>query len=95
MATYSSILAWEIPRIEESGGATVCGVAKSRTRLNTHPYHMGEGNFPRTTGSGSRVHTHVKHHLSGCRGREEREIKEERVLTRAAETSQELLWVKD
>ena len=31
MATYSSILAREIPRIEKSGGATVCGVAKSRT----------------------------------------------------------------
>ena len=36
MATYSSILAWEIPRIEESGGATVCGVAKSQTRHNAH-----------------------------------------------------------
>ena len=66
MATCSSILAWEIPRMEESGGATVCGVEKSRTRLSTHPCHVGEGNLPRTTGSGSRVHPYVKHHLPGC-----------------------------
>ena len=31
MATYSSILAWKIPRTEEPGGATVHGVAKSWT----------------------------------------------------------------
>ena len=31
MATYSSILAWKIPWMEEP---TVHGVAKSRTRLN-------------------------------------------------------------
>ena len=31
MATHSSILAWEIPWIEEPGGATVRGVAKSWT----------------------------------------------------------------
>ena len=35
MATHSSILAWRIPRTEETGGATVRGgVAKSRTRLS-------------------------------------------------------------
>ena len=34
MATHSSILAWEIPWTEEPGGATVHGVAKSRTRLS-------------------------------------------------------------
>ena len=34
MATHSSILAWEIPWIEEPGGATVHGVAKSWTRLS-------------------------------------------------------------
>ena len=33
MATHSSILAWRIPRTEEPGGATIHGVAKSRTRL--------------------------------------------------------------
>ena len=33
MATDPSILAWRIPRTEEPGGATVHGVAKSRTRL--------------------------------------------------------------
>ena len=32
MATYSSILAWEIPRTEEPG-ATVPGIAKSQTQL--------------------------------------------------------------
>ena len=35
MATHSSILAWRIPRMEETGGATVHGgVPKSRTRLS-------------------------------------------------------------
>ena len=33
MATHSSILAWEIPWIEEPG-RLVCGAAKSQTRLN-------------------------------------------------------------
>ena len=33
MATHSSILAWEIP-LEEPGGATVHGVAKSLTQLS-------------------------------------------------------------
>ena len=31
MATYSSIMAWEIPCTEEPGGAIVHGVAKSWT----------------------------------------------------------------
>jgi len=31
MATRSSILVWRITRTEEAGGATVRGVAKSRT----------------------------------------------------------------
>ena len=31
MATHSSILAWEIPWIEEPGGLQSTGVAKSRT----------------------------------------------------------------
>ena len=35
MATHSSILAWEIPWTEESGGLQVSGVTKSRTRLHT------------------------------------------------------------
>ena len=35
MATHSSILAWEIPWTEVSGGhQTVRGVTKSRTRLS-------------------------------------------------------------
>ena len=34
MATQSSILALEIPWMEEPGGATVRGVVKSRTRLS-------------------------------------------------------------
>ena len=34
MATYSSILAWKIPRAEEPGGATVHRVAKSQTRVS-------------------------------------------------------------
>ena len=33
MATHSSILAWKIPWTEESGGATVHGVAMSQTQL--------------------------------------------------------------
>ena len=33
MASYSSILAWEIPQTEEPG-ATVHGIAKSQTRLD-------------------------------------------------------------
>ena len=37
MATYSSILAWEIPWTEKPGGLQVCGVTESDTteRLNT------------------------------------------------------------
>ena len=35
MATYSSILAWEVPWTEEPGGLqTAHGVAKNRTRLS-------------------------------------------------------------
>ena len=33
MATHCSILAWEIPRAEEPGWATVHGVSKSHTPL--------------------------------------------------------------
>ena len=32
MATHSSILAWEIPRTEESGGLQSGGVTKSQTQ---------------------------------------------------------------
>ena len=34
MATHSSILAWSIPMDRESWLATVCGAAKSWTRLS-------------------------------------------------------------
>ena len=34
MAIHSSILAWEIPWTEGAWQATVCGVAKSQTRLS-------------------------------------------------------------
>ena len=34
MATYSSILAWRIPRVEEPGGATVHGFAKGQMQLS-------------------------------------------------------------
>ena len=34
MATHSSILAWRIPRIEESGGLHSMGSHKSQTRLS-------------------------------------------------------------
>ena len=33
MATYSSILAWEIPRTEECGGLQSTGSQKSQTQL--------------------------------------------------------------
>ena len=33
MATHSSVLAWRIPGMGESGGAAVYGVAQSQTRL--------------------------------------------------------------
>ena len=38
MATHSSILPWKIPWIEEPGRATVHGVAKSQTQLNTYTH---------------------------------------------------------
>ena len=49
MANHSSILAWRIPWAEEPGGATVHGVAKSRTRLSDFTFtfslsYIGEGN---------------------------------------------------
>ena len=34
MATHSSILAWEIPWTEESGGLQSVGLQKSQTRLS-------------------------------------------------------------
>ena len=34
MATHSSILAWEIPWTEESGGLQPMGSGKSQTRLS-------------------------------------------------------------
>ena len=34
MATYPNILAWRISCLEEAGGATVPGVAKSRNQLS-------------------------------------------------------------
>ena len=34
MATHSSTLAWNIPRMEEPGGLQSRGVTKSRTRLS-------------------------------------------------------------
>ena len=44
MATYSSILAWKIPWMEEPGGLQFHGVAKSRTRLSdfTFTFHFHE-----------------------------------------------------
>ena len=39
MAIQSSILAWRIPWTEEPGKATVCGVAKSWTRLQQLNHH--------------------------------------------------------
>ena len=43
MAIHSSIVAWKILQTEEPGGATVRGVAKSRTRLSnfTNPPSTG------------------------------------------------------
>ena len=42
MALHSSILAWQIPWMEEPGGAAVHGVAKSRTQLSnfTFTFHF-------------------------------------------------------
>ena len=34
MATYSSVLAWEIPRTEEPGGLQSVGLQKSQTQLS-------------------------------------------------------------
>ena len=38
MATYSSILAWNIPQTEEPGGLTVHEVTKNWTQLSTHAH---------------------------------------------------------
>ena len=40
MTTYSSILAWKNPWTEEPGGATVHGVAKSRTWQSGQHFHF-------------------------------------------------------
>ena len=40
MAAHSSTLAWRIPWTEEPGGATVHGVAKSRTRLSDFTHSL-------------------------------------------------------
>ena len=39
MTTHSSILAWRIPRTQESGGFTVHEVAQSQTRLSDLAQH--------------------------------------------------------
>ena len=39
MATFSSILAWEIPRTEEPGGLQSMGSQKNRTQLSDEHYH--------------------------------------------------------
>ena len=39
--THSSVLVWSIPWIEEPGGTTVHGVAKSRTQLSDFHCHFG------------------------------------------------------
>ena len=47
MATHSSVLAWEIPWTEETGGPKVHGVSESQTQLSTH------------THTHTRTHTHT------------------------------------
>ena len=43
MATHSSMLAWEIPCMEEPGGATVHGVTKNRHNLEAkQQQHLSE-----------------------------------------------------
>ena len=42
MATHSRILAWESPGTEEPGGLQSTWVAKSQTRLSTHPLCITE-----------------------------------------------------
>ena len=47
MATHSSILAWEIPWTEESGGLTAHGVPKERHDLATKQQQSyGKNTFP-------------------------------------------------
>ena len=40
MATHSSILAWEIPCAEKSGGLQTRGVTKSQIQLNTQAWKI-------------------------------------------------------
>ena len=40
MTTHPSDLAWRISRVEEPGGATVHGAAKSQTRLRDEHFHF-------------------------------------------------------
>ena len=40
MATHSTILAWEIPRTEETGGLQSMGVTKIRTRLSDFTFTL-------------------------------------------------------
>ena len=52
MATHSGIPAWRTPWTEEPGGASVHGVAKSRTRPkppNTHTHTQAEPKPPDET----------------------------------------------
>ncbi|CAN0529979.1 unnamed protein product [Rangifer tarandus platyrhynchus] len=42
MATHASILAWEIPRTQEPGGAAIHGVTKSQTQLKHLSTHAPE-----------------------------------------------------
>ena len=45
MATHSSILAWKIPWIEETGRLQAHGVTKSQTRLSMHAYQVQLSKF--------------------------------------------------
>ena len=47
MVTHSSILAWEIPGTEESGGPYIVhGVAKSWTQLSKHTHIFRNSSLP-------------------------------------------------
>ena len=57
IATHSSILAWEIPWIEELGGLQSMGSQRIKTQLSTHKH----------THTTEYTHTHTHTHTQVCR----------------------------
>ena len=66
MAAHSSILAWRLPWTEEPGGATLYGVAMSRTRLKRLSLHRSNLDLTQAFSSRSSCRLLLTRHIISC-----------------------------